>query len=912
MVMKKLFTTLFLLCAVFCLGLGLSACNEKEEPHEYPYTITFPDEITVKRDGKILKSGDGIDYSERLEITLNTTEDGDWCFEGFDVSGAYKINGEENIYSPQADVNITLKISHKYLEIYQDTTGEYYFSGVKSNFTGDEVIIPSQTYNNDPITIIYSYALDGSNVKKVVLPETIKEIRYAAFENCKNLQEINIPNTVQYIYGNAFKNCSSLDIEINCSSLINIRESAFENCSKLRKVTFGDKLQKIGDYAFKGCTGLTDFNCETGEETASSYIGKEAFCDCVNLSGTISIPSVTTIKESAFNNCENITKVIIPECVTEIGNSAFYNCSSLQEINIPQAIETLPSQIFYNCTNLTNINLPNDLISIDDYAFYNCENLEELNLPSSLTDIGSYAFYNCEKLLLDVVINKDVENYTFYNCKLLKSVTFGEQAQKVGDYAFYGCTSLETLTITNNVSQIGRYAFANCGNLETIEMGNAIRQISFGAFDGCEKLNDFNFIGSIDDWLKISFAGISSNPASLLGELKINGEVNDLEVVGQYRFYSCAFYNISNLKSLTIPATVTSIGDGAFHNCTGLEKIEYDANITPTKQSDIIFDGAGTSGPGIELIIGSNTFSEYVFSSNNNIKSLLLKDTVQKIEYDSIPFKMHSLTIGAGINEIDEWFYYGNSGNLSEDFDLNYLGEIEDWAKIKFASENSNPISYKGKLKIKGTPVTEITIDFDVSDYAFYQFSDLKNLTINNNTHKIGKKAFFKCTNLRTFYYDTEISESDYDSSYEIFGQIGYRENYTSYMDLTIGPNVRTILDSMFRGIYIRKLVIDDNLVSINNLAFAQASIYSIKFGSGINHIANNAFDSIYSDINDITIKNSYVYQYRYFNATIKIVKVLKTVDDIVHNDVFESEAYTRGEMTIGDVLYSVYVMKKF
>jgi len=170
----------------------------------------------------------------------------------------------------------------------------------------------------DMVTPFYTY----TNLKKVVIPESVTEIGDSVFSDCHSLENVNIPNNVT-----------------------TIGDYAFYNCTGLTSITIPSSVTEIGERAFSGCTGLT----------------------------SITIPeNVTTIGNSAFQDCTNLTSLTIPSSVTTIGEGAFYNCTGLTEINIPEGVTTIGNSAFYNCTGLTEINIPDSVTIIGEGAFSGC------------------------------------------------------------------------------------------------------------------------------------------------------------------------------------------------------------------------------------------------------------------------------------------------------------------------------------------------------------------------------------------------------------------------------------------------------------------------------------------------------------------------------------------------------------
>lgn len=167
-----------------------------------------------------------------------------------------------------------------------------------------------------------------SQLKKVVLPSTLKSIGYSAFYGCTNLTEINLPNGLQTIGNYAFYKCKSLkSIEIP-NSVVSLGSNVFEECSQLETVSTSMGLEKIPSFTFKNCIGLTTITIKNGVEV---------------------------IESSAFSGCSSLMNVSLPESLKEIQGSAFYQCTSLVEITIPSQVNLISSSAFSNCSALQRV-----------------------------------------------------------------------------------------------------------------------------------------------------------------------------------------------------------------------------------------------------------------------------------------------------------------------------------------------------------------------------------------------------------------------------------------------------------------------------------------------------------------------------------------------------------------------------
>jgi hypothetical protein len=183
----------------------------------------------------------------------------------------------------------------------------------------------SYTISNS-VTSIEGASFYGCGLSSVVIPNSVTNIGYAAFEDSSFLTSVTIPNSV-----------TSIGVE------------AFYSCISLTNVTIPNSVTSIGDDAFGFC-GLTSVTIPN----SVTSIGGFAFEDCISLT-SVTIPnSVTSIGLAAFYNCNRMTSVTIPASVTSIGNYAFDSCTSLTSVTIPGSVSSIGNSAFGNCTNLTS------------------------------------------------------------------------------------------------------------------------------------------------------------------------------------------------------------------------------------------------------------------------------------------------------------------------------------------------------------------------------------------------------------------------------------------------------------------------------------------------------------------------------------------------------------------------------
>ena len=321
--------------------------------------------------------------------------------------------------------------------------------------------------------IITRYSGTASNL---VIPDTLdgKEVRTIAwysFAGNTNLRSVVIPDTVEIIDYWAFSDCSNLS-KVTLSNNLTTMSKAFANCDSLESITIPKSLtlpSADADSAFSGCDNLRNVTIE---------------------GGGIKIP------DGIFWGCSAIEHITIPEGIKTIGINSFLDCTSLKEINIPDSVEEIPSNAFCGCKKLEKVHFGEGLKDLGR-AFLNCESLESITIPKSLTmpdsNVNASPFTGCVSLKTVVIEGGGtvIKDNFFTGLDALQNVTIPEGIKEIGDGAFWRCKSLKEINMPNSIEKIGYHAFAECNKLTTFKLGTNVKYVGEFAFEKCDKLTDF-------------------------------------------------------------------------------------------------------------------------------------------------------------------------------------------------------------------------------------------------------------------------------------------------------------------------------------------------------------------------------------------------------------------------------------
>lgn len=271
--------------------------------------------------------------------------------------------------------------------------------------------------NGKPVTNIDSNAFFAcTELKTVVIPNTVTTIGYSSFGECQELAEVIIPSSVKKIDAYAFYNCNNLISVVIPEGVTEIEWSAFAQCSNLTNVTIPSTIEKIGYNAFADTPWLKEMYKEN-----SLLIFNNILFSAKETEWKPNVPyGVTKIADNAFESSEYLKKITLPSSLEEIGSSAFAECEYLSKIEIPNSVSRIGEAAFTDCIELKTVKLPKSITSIEKDTFAYCSGLEYMQFSQSVSSIAEGALASCECLQSVTIENYDCHVFdsarTISNC----------------------------------------------------------------------------------------------------------------------------------------------------------------------------------------------------------------------------------------------------------------------------------------------------------------------------------------------------------------------------------------------------------------------------------------------------------------------------------------------------------------
>ncbi len=790
--------------------------------------------------------------------------------EGGIISGGGKPDGGEGNGDKDLDADDAIA-GNMTFAVIDEEAATMAITGHSGNYTG-VLNIPSTFEKNDVIyTIVRIDAgafADQEDVTEIVVPDTVLEIGQGAFSGCAALTELTVP----FVGGSATSD-TYIGYIFGASSFT---ENAKYVPAGLATVTLGDACTSIADFAFDYCANLT-----------TVHIGA----------------NVASIGNCAFNACA-LTEIVVPDSVTQIGVGAFAKCP-ITKMTLPFIGADSTAKIGYighlfGATSylqnnrfvpagLTNITLSSACTKIGDGALYDCLNLETPVLPDTITAIGADAFantkfYNAQPDGLVYVGNVlyafkgEMENTDIvvrdntiaiaanaFAGYPITSIVIPDSVVAIGYGAFSGANfstielsfvgggadsgnthlgyifgaltaadnasavpaTLKSIVLRQNCTEIGALAFYGCNNLERVTLGAGVTDVAKDAFFYCTKLSAItvdaaNTALKMDSGLLYNAAGndLLAVPGAIAGEITLLPVVE----IADGMFRACV-----GITSIVLPDTLTTVGDEAFKDAAALRTFNFptslanigDAAFEGTEWYNAQPDGLVYTGRVLYKCKGEVTGAVSVADGIIGIAAGAFENSA-----------ISSVYIPTSVAYIGEGAFAGCS--LLEEMTLPFVGaSADDEAKVFLGYLFGSPAANRSKEYIPAS---------------------LAKVTIMEGCTTLGNGAFAGCATVRDISLPStllsvatdSLKDSGWFKNHEpgvvYAGRIAYAfvPHKLGYYDLL--DAIANTPAGEIPPVNVYDVVLRADTIKINNAAFKESAIHSIRIPDSVTYIGQEAF----------------------------------------------------------------------
>ena len=451
--------------------------------------------------------------------------------------------------------------------------------------------------------------------------------------------------------------------------------------------------------------------------------------------------------------------------------------SGLYNVDTPITIEAIPD-IGYNFVKWSDGNQDNPRV---------LKITSELTLEAIFEEKGIIHYTATEDLRTLVpqqlgVISLVQENCTYDENTGQGKLTYNGDITTLQEYSFQDLPQLTSIELPNTILQISNYSFQNCTGLTEITIPISVTTLGTNLCLGCSSITTIIFNAE-----KCSANNPFSQICSQISKV-IFGDGVQLISVGL-----CS--NFSNLYEISLPKSLTNIGQNAF---------------SKTSISKIVFPD------------GFYQLDANAFTSVTTLSEVYIRRS----------FKISNTNSFAGCTNLRNVYYEGT---------------LEDWLNIKFADQG-NPTNNGASLFLQNKKLEGIVIIPDsithINTNALRGTLYITEIIIPKSVIYIGEAAFYNCIDLQYITLPDTVTQL---KGYTFYG--------CNLQELVLPDSITTIGSyEFYENVNLKKVSISNSVTSIGSSAFYKCSgLTSVTIGNSVTSLGGRAFYSC-TNLTSITI----------------------------------------------------------
>ena len=344
---------------------------------------------------------------------------------------------------------------------------------------------------------------------------------------------------------------SICSVEFEGASVKRILNSVMSGIS-LESLSLPDGLESIGKYSLSSTKINRGIVFPASMSSIGYHFAWKAQIPTIDLSKCVNL---TSLPESSFQECFKTTSIILPPNLEIIASSCFLVASQIGELEVPEAVKLLGRRCFERCFSLKRVVFKGRLIKEIPESCFLSSGITAIEMPSSVAKIGVAAFKDCQKL---------------------SSINSLESIESVSAEAFMGCSALEVLRFGAILSAVTPGSLSKMGKCDRIEVESLNED--YESSDGVLYSKGLSVLVAFPggreravicrECREIGMMAFANSSALRTVSFENSTAEGRLEAIGASTFMGCA-----NLRSVSIPRSVSEVSSSAFAGCAGLERV---------------------------------------------------------------------------------------------------------------------------------------------------------------------------------------------------------------------------------------------------------------------------------------------------------------------------------------------------
>ena len=721
------------------------------------------------------------------------------------------------------------------------------------------------------------FSTTSSNINNITLPNSITTIDSRAFWGCSEIVNFGVPSKLQKIGDYAFANCSSITSYDLPKTLLQIGVGAFDGNVNMSQLTFNSvAAPTIADGSiFAGTTSNLKVRVPVGGKASYvSNLSNRSFAENTYMYGLTGTTPIAIYKDNIFRyiyyidilnssggssnpptgrvqvyQTQNFSVTFTPSSGNRIeaiyvdssdenlmsvaeGDSQTYVFENIQNSHLIEAVYSKmyvrldinggtgkqPLVVYNDDKSQFKINDNIEPTKSGKEFYYYSTNKDDneqgqngtrydLGLWYDLPSTTLYAIYLTPTSYTTtsqyVVVPKNVSAISGSSSKnifgsssdsTLKYITLHRNTTTIGSYALYGCKTLTGISHSDGVVALGGYAMAGCVELVKYRFAPYTQSVGNNAFASDTKL------GSVTNFENTKVSQVAQNVFSQCSSLISISLPNTITAIGDRAFEGCskltsmdlsktktttigtsAFASCGNLGTIILPTTLTIIGTSAFKDDTNLRSVQnLEKTIVSTINKDAFWECKNLSS--VKLPQTLSTLGESAFKGCSNLTAVSgFENTAVKV-LEARTFancsSLSTLTLARGLTEIRTEALIGcstlrNLDTLSTT-KVTKIGvkALKDTAGLTsislpastFVSFAQSAFENSGVQKINNLKNCSKFKSFGASSFMN---SGLKEIEFPNCTFSIEASAFKNCTALTKATFNSKTAPTAQETSFE-------------------------------------------------------------------------------------------------------------------------------------------------